>query len=146
MNWTQISLERSPGHSSFQPIEVRRNPQPTENDSFLSRMILPLLTLLTMLIGMDCKVIESVVFHTMDWIHSSICSWLLTTAIDFNPYKDAVFGINQYALKVKQSLTRYTESFQSSDLGYSLLLNMTMDDISIQFYAKLLWPKLRHLT
>ena len=40
------------------------------------------------------------------------------------------FGINQYALKVQQSLTRYSESFQSSDLRYSLLLNMTMDDIN----------------
>ena len=71
---------------------------------FLSRIILPL-TLLTMMIGMDCKVIESVVFHPMDQIHSSTSSWILTTALNFNPYKDALFGINQYALKVKQSLT-----------------------------------------
>ena len=102
---------------------------------FLSRMILPLLTLLTMMIGTDCEVTESVVFHPKDWIHSSISSWILTTAINFNPYKDALFGINQYALKVKQSLTRYSESFQSDDLRYSLLLNMTMDDIN---YTKLL--------
>ena len=41
-----------------------------------------------------------------------------------------MFGINQYALKVKQSFTRYSESFQSDDLRYSLLLNMTLDDIN----------------
>ena len=69
-------------------------------------MILPLLTLVTMMIGMDYKVIESAVSHPMDWIHSSISSWILTTTINVNPYKDALFGINQYALKVKQSLTR----------------------------------------
>ena len=75
--------------------------------------------------------IESVVFHPMDPIHNSISSWILTTTINFDPYKDALFGINQYALKVKQSFTRYSESFQSDDLRYSLLLNMTMDDINL---------------
>ena len=89
-----------------------------------------LLILLTALIGTDCKVIESVVFHPVDQIYNSISSWILTTAIDFNPDKDALFGINQYTLKVQQSLTKYSESFQSSDLRYSLLLNMTMDVIN----------------
>ena len=94
-------------------------------------MIIPLLNLLTTMIGMDCKVTELVVCHPIDWIYNSISSWILTTAIDFNPCKDALFSINQYALKVKQSLTRYSESFQSTDPRYSLLLNMTMDDINL---------------
>ena len=81
------------------------------------------------MIGMDCEVTESVVFHSMDQIHNSISSWIITTAIDFNPYKDALFGINQYALKVKQSLISYSESLHSSDPTYSLLLNMKIDDI-----------------
>ena len=98
---------------------------------FPSRMILPLLTLLTTMIGMDCKVIELVLFHPMDQIHSSVSSWILTTTIDFKPYKDALFGVNQYTFKVKQSLTRYSELFQSDDLKYSLFLNMTMDDINL---------------
>ena len=67
------------------------------------------------MIGMECEVIESVVFHPMDQIYNSIILWILTTAIDFNPYKDVLFGINQYALKVKQSLTRYSESFHNND-------------------------------
>ena len=67
----------------------------------------------------------------MDQIYNSISSGILTTAIDFNPHKDALFGINQYSLKVQQSSTKYSESFQSSDLRYSLLLNMTMDDINL---------------
>ena len=82
------------------------------------------------MIGTNCEVIESVVFHPVDQIHNSISSWILTTDIDFDPYKDALFGINQYALKVKQSFTRYSESFQSDDLRYSSLLTMTMDDIN----------------
>ena len=83
------------------------------------------------MIGMDCKVTESVVFHPMDQIYNSISTWIPTTAIDFNPYTDALFGINQYALKVQQSLTRYSESFQSSDPRYSLLLNMTIVKVQI---------------
>ena len=98
---------------------------------FLYRIILPLLTLFTMMLGTDCEVIESVVFHPMDQIYNSISSWILTTTIDLDPYKDALFGIHQYALKVKQSFIRYTESFQNEDLRYSLLLNMTMGDINL---------------
>ena len=83
-----------------------RNPpqQPTENNSFFSRMLLPLLTLLTTMIGMGCEMIESVVFHPVDQMYNSISLWILTTTIDFNLYKDAFFGINQYALKVKYFL------------------------------------------
>ena len=50
---------------------------------------------------MDCQVTESVVFDPRDQIYNSISSWILTTAIDFNPYKDVLFGINQYALNVQ---------------------------------------------
>ena len=95
----------------------------------LYRMLLPLLTLLTTMIGMDCKVTKSVVFHPVDHIYKSISLWIITTSIDFNPYKDALFGINQYALKVKQSSISYSESFHNSDPRYSFLLNMTIDDI-----------------
>ena len=66
---------------------------------FLSRILLPLLTLLTTMIGMDSEVPDSFAFHPVDWIYNSISPWILTTAIDFNPYKDALFGINQYAFK-----------------------------------------------
>ena len=40
------------------------------------------------------------------------------------------FSINQYALKVKQSLISYSDSFHSSDPRYSLLLSMTIDNIN----------------
>ena len=93
-------------------------------------MILPLLTLLTTMIGIDCKVTESVVFHPVDQIYNSISSLIITTAIYFNPYKDALFGVNQYALNVKQSLISYSETFLSNDQRYSFLLNMTIDNIN----------------
>ena len=71
------------------------------------------------MIEMGCEVTESVVFHYMDQIYNSISSWIITTAKDFNPYKDALFGVNQFTLKVNQSLISYSESFHSSDPRYS---------------------------
>ena len=68
---------------------------------------------------MDCKVTESVVFHCMDWIYNSISSWIITTAIDFNPYRDALF-----------SIIGYSNSFHYSDPRYTLILNMRVDDIN----------------
>ena len=53
-------------------------------------MILPLLTLLKTMIGMDCEMTESVVFHPVDQIYNSISLWIITTAIDINPYKYAL--------------------------------------------------------
>ena len=76
------------------------------------------------------EVTESVVFHPVDWIYNCISLWIITTAIYLNPYKDALFSINQYALKVKQFLISYSDSFHRSDPRYSLLLNMTIDEIN----------------
>ena len=120
---------------SFWLMNIMRNPpqQPTENNSPFSSQTatLPLNILLKTMIGMDCEVTESVVFQPMDQIYNSISLWIITTAIDFHPYKDALFSINQYALKVKQSLISYSESFHSSHPRYSLLLNMTIDDVDL---------------
>ena len=69
------------------------------------------------------------VFHPMDQIYNSISSWIITTTIDFYPYNDALFGINQYSLKVEAILISYSESFHSSDPRHSFLLNMTIDNI-----------------
>ena len=87
-------------------------------------MLLSLLIFLTTMIEMDCKVTESVVFHPVDQIYNS--KWIITTAIDFNPYRDALFSINQYSLKVKKSLISYSGSFPNSDPRYSLIPNMTI--------------------
>ena len=84
-------------------------------------MLLPLLILLTTMTGIDCEVTESVVFHPVDLIYNSINIWIITTAIVFNPYKDAMFSINQYALKVKQSLISYSDSFHNTEPRYFLL-------------------------
>ena len=50
---------------------------------------------LTTMLGMNCEVTESVVFHSVDQISNSISSWIITTAIDFSPYRDALLNVNQ---------------------------------------------------
>ena len=55
-------------------------------------------------------VTESVVFHPVDWIYNTLSSWIITTAIDFNPYRDALFSVNQYTLKVKYTLIDYSDT------------------------------------
>ena len=84
---------------------------------------------LTTMLGMNCEVTESVVFHPVDWIYNSISSWIVTTAIDFNPCRDALFNVNQYTLKVKQSLTDYSDTFHNSDPRYVDIINMTINDL-----------------
>ena len=115
-------------------MNIIRNPpqQPTENNSpFSLQNDSPPVTLLTTMIGLDCEMTESVVFHLVDQIYNCISSWIITTAIDFNPYKAVLLGINQYTLNIKQSLISYSESFHSSDPRYSFLLNMTINDINL---------------
>ena len=81
------------------------------------------------MLGMNCEVTESAVFHPVDWIYNSISSWIVITAIDFNPYRDALFNINQYALKMKQSSTDYSDTFDNSDPRYADIINMTINDV-----------------
>ena len=74
----------------------------------------------------------------MDQIYNSISLWIITTTIDFNPYNVALFGINEYAPKVKQPLISYSESFHSSDPRYSFLMTMTIDDIDLVLHEIIL--------
>ena len=81
------------------------------------------------MLEMNCEVTESVVFHPVDWICNNITSWVITTAIDYNQYRDALFNVNQYALKVKQSLIDYSDTFYNSDPRYVHILNMKINDL-----------------
>ena len=96
---------------------------------YLYRIVLSLLMILTTMLGMNCEVTELVVFHPVDWIYNSISSRIVTTAIDFDPYRDALFNVNQYTLKVKQSLIDYSDTFPNSDPRYVHIINMIIYDL-----------------
>ena len=53
-------------------------------------MMLAVAHLLIVKTTSSSEVTESVLFHPIDQIHTSISSWILTTAIDFLPYHTAL--------------------------------------------------------
>ena len=73
---------------------------------------------------------ESVLFHPTEQIHTSISSWILTTAIDFMPYHIALDRVYQYTYHVKISINQAFRDFQHEDPKYNQLLSMTLNDLS----------------
>ena len=52
--------------------------------------------------NMECRsdVTESVIFHPVDKIGPSITSWIITTAIDFEPYEIMLYNVKEYAKEI----------------------------------------------
>ena len=66
------------------------------------------------------EVTESVLlFHPIDQIHTSISSWILTTAIDFLPYHMALDRVYHYTYNVKISINKAFRDFQHEDPKYN---------------------------
>ena len=76
------------------------------------------------------EVTESVLFHPIEQIHTSISSWILTTAIDFLPYHIALDRVYHYTYNVKMSINQAFRDFQHEDPKYNQLLSMTLNDLS----------------
>ena len=76
------------------------------------------------------EVTESVLFHPIDQIHTSISSWILTTAIDFLPYHIALDRVYHYTYNVKISINQAFRDFQHEDPKYNQLLSMILNDLS----------------
>ena len=58
--------------------------------------------MLIMTLGSRNQMTESVPFHPIDSIHTSISSWIITTALDFEPYSVMLYNVNEYAKYVVQ--------------------------------------------
>ena len=76
------------------------------------------------------EVTESVLFHLIDQIHTSISSWILTTALDFLPHHIALDRIYHYTYNVKNSINQAYRDFQHEDPKYNHLIFMTLNDLS----------------
>ena len=76
------------------------------------------------------EVTESVIFHLIDQIHTSISSWILTTTIDFLPYHIALDRVYNYTYNVKISINQAFRDFQHEDPKYNQLLSMILNDLS----------------
>ena len=64
------------------------------------------LTAFILMMTMECvdDVTESIIFHPMDKIHTSISSWIITTAIDYEPYEIMLYNVKEYAKEIKNYL------------------------------------------
>ena len=74
---------------------------------------------------------DSVIFHLVDNIWTSISSWIITTALDFESYSVMLYNMNEYAKSVKGYLMSKMPVFQYKDPRYTHLFNMTLDDINM---------------
>ena len=93
-------------------------------------MMFAVALLLTVTTTSSGEVTESVLFHPIDQIHTSISSWILTTAIDFLPYHIALDRVYHYTYNVKISINQTFRDFQHEDPKYNQLLSMTLNDLS----------------
>ena len=73
---------------------------------------------------------ESVLFHPMDNIITNVSSWVITTAIDFQPYQIALSNVLQYALNVRSGLKSVLHTFSNNEHKYAHLARMAKEDIS----------------
>ena len=87
--------------------------------------------MVAMTLGSRSEMTESVLFHPIDNIHTSITSWIITTALDFKPYSAVLYKGNEYAKSIKSYLMSQTSLFQYKDPRYTYLFNITLDDIIV---------------
>ena len=98
--------------------------------SYTCRTIVITTPMLAMTLGSRSEMTESVIFHTTDNIHTSISSWIITTALDFEPYSIMLYNVNEYAKSIKSYLMSQMPLFQNKDPRYTDLFNMTLHDIN----------------
>ena len=67
----------------------------------------------------------------MDNITTSVSSWVITTAIDFQPYEIALSNILRYPLNVRSGLRSVLHNLNNNDHRYAHLARMTKEDLSI---------------
>ena len=69
--------------------------------------------MLAMTLGSKSEMTESVLFHPIDNIDTSISSWIITT--DFKPYSVMLYNVNEYAKSMKSYLMSQMPLFQYKD-------------------------------
>ena len=87
--------------------------------------------MLAMTLGSRSEMTEFVLFHPIDNIHTSISSWIITTALDFEHYSVMLYNVNEYAKLIKGYLKSQMSLFQYKDPRYTHLFNVALDDINM---------------
>ena len=67
----------------------------------------------------------------MEQIQTSKTSWIISSAIDFGPYSEALANIRHYSIFVRNSIHIFSESLRDvTDKRHQRLLNMTWHDVN----------------
>ena len=69
-------------------------------------------------------------FHPVDNVATIVNSWVITTAIDFQPYEIAHNNILRYALNVRSGLRSVLHTFSNNNHRYAHLARMTKEDLT----------------
>ena len=73
---------------------------------------------------------ELVLFHPVDNITTSVSSWVITTAIDLQPYEIALNNVLSYVLNVRSGLRSVLHNFNNNDHRYAHIARMTKEDLT----------------
>ena len=87
--------------------------------------------MLAMTLGSRSEMTESMIFHPIDNTHTSISSWIITTALDFEPYRIMLYNVNEYVKSINSYLMSQMPLFQNKDPRCTNLFNMPLDDINM---------------
>ena len=71
--------------------------------------------MLAMILGSRSEMTESVKFHPIDNMHTSISSWIITTALDFESYSVMLYNVNGYSKSIKSYLMSQMPLLQYKD-------------------------------
>ena len=94
--------------------------------------------MLAMTLGSRSEMTESVLFHPIDNIHTSISSWIINTALDIEPHSVMLYNVKEYAKSIKSYLMSHMPLFPYKNPRYTHLFNTTLDDINMAITEKVL--------
>ena len=90
-----------------------------------------IILLLLFVVRTNCELTESVIFQPIDEIQTSKSSWIFSTTVDFTPYLRTLNSVFDYGTNVRETMIEFTNIFHKQHPRYMVLLNMTIDDMSL---------------
>ena len=80
-------------------------------------------------VGASMPISESVIFHKVEQIQTSKSSWIISSAIDFQPYIDSMVQIGLYSGKIVESLIELRKD-TDFEIHHKHLIRLTLHDVN----------------
>ena len=90
-----------------------------------------IILLLLFVVQTNCELTESVIFQPIDEIQISKGSCIFSAAVDFTPYLITLKSVFDYGTNVGETMIEFRNTFHKQHPRYMVLLNMTIDDMSL---------------